>query len=250
MGTAVQPFQLHQSGEQRFQTTHWTAVLQAGSADSGMARQAFAALYTQYWRPLYAFVRKRGYTPVEAEDITQDFLVSLLEREALRGLERGRGKFRSFLVKCLSNFLSNTWKRDRAGKRGGKDRLISFDCCEEDARMLAPLASLEDPMSAFERQWVLTLLEAVKVRLEYYYASRNKSALFRAIYPYLLKEEGPGPYGAVAQKLGLGVGAVKVAAHRMRSVYGQLLREEVGRTVESPEEIDEEIRYLIGVLAG
>ena len=232
-----------------FRTTHWTAVLGAGAADPSVAREAFAGLYQQYWTPLYAYVRRRGYPPVEAEDLTQEFLVSLIESGALQGFVREGGKFRSFLIKSLSNFLSNVWKRTQAQKRGGGMIAVSLDVRDIELSLERELKLSEDPVKCFERRWVSALLEATMRRLEKYYETRGKLELFRAIHPYLQDGRGGELYAEAAARIHMQEGAFKAAVHRMRGVYGRLLREEVARTVSSPGEIEEEIRYLIGVVS-
>jgi RNA polymerase sigma-70 factor (ECF subfamily) len=246
----VKTSEVLQLAESPFNTTHWTVVLEAGHTDPTVAREAFASLYLQYWRPLYSFVRNRGYAPFEAEDITQDFFTSLLERGALDGFGREGGKFRSFLLKSLSNYLSNSWRRARTLKRGAGVKPLSLDIGEVERMLETESTCVEDPVRCFERRWVSALLDAVLLRLQGYYQSRGKADLFRAVQPYL-QEGHPSneSYAQAAARLGMQEGAFKVAVHRMRGVYGQLLREEVARTVGSPAEIDAEIRYLIAIVS-
>lgn len=236
------------TGEGGFRTTHWTVVLAAAQPGDDEAREAFAQLYTDYWYPLYAYVRRRGRAPAEAEDLTQSFFTRLLEKRALAGLEREGGRFRSFLLRSLNNFLANDWDRAQAQKRGAGTAPLSLHATEGETRFLAQPVAAETPESAFERQWVFTLLERVADVLAGEYARAGKAGLFERLRPCLQGDRsGPG-YAAMAAELSMSEGAVKVAVHRLRQRYGELLREEVARTVSRPAEVDEEIRHLIAVV--
>lgn len=233
----------------RFCTTHWTAVLQAARPDAAGSQEAFARLYLDYWRPLYAYVRRRGHAPAAAEDLAQSFFVRLLEKESLAGLEREGGRFRSFLLGALKHFLANEWDRARAQKRGGGQELLRLDAEEDESQFLArPPADVKTPETVFEKEWAYTLLERVSRQLAEHYAAEGKMGLFEHLRPYVQGDQNGPPYAEIAVRLGLSEGAVKVAVHRMRQRYGQFLREAIGRTVSRTEEVDDELRYLIQVI--
>ena len=226
-----------------FCATHWTLVLEAARPGSA-GQEAFGKLYSDYWHPLYAFIRRRGFSPEEAEDITQAFFARMLEKEALGGLKREGGRFRSFLLAAVSNFLANEWDRAHAQKRGGGVKPLSLDTADEEGRYVAlEVAESTTPESMFEKQWVLTLLNRVMERLRCEQGER--SALFEDLKPHLQSDRVGLPYAEIARKHGMSEGAIRVAVHRLRQRYGVLLREEIGRTVGSPDEVDEELRHLI-----
>lgn len=232
----------------QFFTTHWTMVLHAGQGDAPHAQEALAQLCRTYWYPLYAYVRRRGYSPEDAEDLTQGFFARLLELNSLADVRREKGKFRSFLLASLQHFLANEWDRARAAKRGGGQPIVSLDDSQAEARFrLEPV----DEMTAdkmFERRWALALLDQVLARLREEHAGADKSALYEALKPTLTGARESAPYAELAGRLGLSEAAVKVAVHRLRRRYRELLREEIARTVAAPEEVDDEIRHLFAAL--
>jgi RNA polymerase sigma factor (sigma-70 family) len=236
------------SGGQKFQTTHWTSILQVAGPDSNAASDAFARLYLDYWYPLYAYVRRRGLSRSEAEDLTQDFLTRLLEKRALATLKPEGGRFRSFLLRSLDNFLANEWDRTHAQKRGSGARALSLNLEEGESRFALEHCEHETPESLFEKRWVFTLLEHVRERLRHEYAQAHKADLFDELRVYLQSDRAGPPYAEVASRRGMSEGAVKVAVHRLRHQYGELLRHEISRTVSSAAEVDEELRALIAVV--
>lgn len=239
---------LGQTGFGAFQTTHWTVVLAAAAPDTGLDGAAFAELYLAYWPPLYAYARRRGFSPAEAEDIIQDFFARLVSKESLSGLQRDGGRFRSFLLRALDNFLANEWDRAQAQKRGGGRRPLSLDVEEGEARFALEAADAETPESLFEKRWAFTLLEHVTDQLRDEYAGAGRRELFDHLRVHLQGDRTGPPYATIAARCGISEGAVKVAVHRMRHRYGELLRETIARTVSSPAEVDEELRYLISVV--
>lgn len=233
-----------------FEATHWTVVLEAARPSSPSGQLAFAQLYSDYWHPLYAFVRRRGLSAEEAEDITQGFFVRLMEKEALSNLRREGGRFRSFLLGALCNFLANEWDREHAQKRGGGQKALSLDFTDEEGRYAALEApDQETPESLFEKQWVLTLLNHVAERLGERQASAEKKALFVDLKPHLQSDDSGKPYAVIALKHGMSEGAIKVAVHRLRQEYRAQLREEIARTVSAKEEIEDELRHLLRVIS-
>lgn len=236
-------------GPVAFRTTHWTVVLEAARPGTEQSHEAFARIYLDYWYPLYAYIRRRGYSPPDAEDIAQNFFVHLIEKQSLEGLEREGGRFRSFLLRSLDNFLANDWNRARAQKRGEGVPLLSLNVTDDEAKFLAETSVTETPETLFERQWVFTLLAKVLEHLRAECEASGKGGLFEALGPHLQGDRAGLPYAEIAARHGMSEGAVKVAAHRLRQRYGELLCEEIGRTVGSGEEVEGELRYLIAVTA-
>ncbi|MBI4326369.1 MAG: sigma-70 family RNA polymerase sigma factor [Chloroflexi bacterium] len=233
----------------QFAPTHWSVVLTAAQSDLPGAAAALAQLCRDYWYPLYAFVRRKGFAAHEAQDLTQDFFARLLDKNLLKAADPARGKFRSFLLSSLQNFLNNEWDRQRAAKRGGQAATFSLDdATAEDRYRLEPAHDLT-PERIFERRWALTLLEKVHARLQAECVAEGKGAQFEVLQVYLSGEPGAGNYGESATRLGLTEGAVRVAVHRLRKRLGQLLKKEVGRTVADPKDVDEEIGHLLAALS-
>jgi RNA polymerase sigma factor (sigma-70 family) len=233
-----------------FAATRWTMVLAAaGGAPSVQAAEAMAELCRVYWFPLYAYVRRRGYESHEAEDLTQEFFLRLLAKNYLAGVDRQKGKFRAFLLASLKHFLANEWDRSQSQKRGGGQTVIPLDALSAETRYrLEPAHSLT-PERLFERQWALTVLEQVLARLKVEsVVLEGEPAVFNKLKQFLTGSVAAATYGQVAADLGMTEGAVKVAVHRLRRRYRQLLREEIAQTLASPEEVDDEIRYLLSCL--
>jgi RNA polymerase sigma factor (sigma-70 family) len=236
------------AGGDRFMTTHWSLVLAASDGEDSRGRESLARLCQVYWYPLYAFVRRHGHGSHDAQDLTQEFFVRLLEKDYLGDVDRSKGKFRSFLLASLKHFLSKEWARAKTLKRGGGRALISLDALSaEDAYRREP----EDhatPEKLFERRWALTLLDQVLTRLSREYESAGKQALFEQLQGCLTGDSRLLPYSELADKLDMTEGAVKVVVHRLRQRYRGALREEIAQTVASPAEIDDEIRHLFSAL--
>ncbi|HMC65784.1 MAG TPA: sigma-70 family RNA polymerase sigma factor [Gemmataceae bacterium] len=232
----------------RFATTHWSIVLAARDRDSPQAQDALASLCASYWYPLYAFIRRQGFTADQSQDLTQEFVARLLEKEFLGAVDREKGKFRSFLLAACKHFLANERDRERAQKRGGGRQGLSLDFNSADRRYgLEPVHTLT-PERLFERRWALTLLDQVLARLRQESVEAGRQKVFDRLKVFLTGETGPA-YRQVAKELGMSEGAVKVAVHRFRERYRELLREEIGRTVAATEDIDGEIRDLFAALA-
>ncbi len=230
-----------------FATTHWSLVLAARDRAEPGARDALAALCAVYWYPLYAYVRRRGKNADDALDLTQAFFARLLEKDVLADVDRGKGKFRSFLLAACKHFLANEYDRERAQKRGGGRPLLSLDAADAEGRYINEPVDGVTPEKLFERRWALALLQQVMTRLRADFEARGKDRQFDHLRGFLVGEKGTG-YRKAAASLGLSEGAVKVAVHRLREKYRELLREEIGRTVGSPEEIDDEVRDLFAAL--
>jgi RNA polymerase sigma factor (sigma-70 family) len=241
---------LFPSGNGAFATTHWSVVLLAGQEGKlAEAREAFAQVYLDYWYPLYAYIRRRGHAPPNAEDITQDYFLHLLEKKSLQGLEQAGGRFRSFLLHSLDNFLANEWDRRHAQKRGAGQSPLSLNVTDGEAKYALAAPDRDTPESLFERQWVFTLLAKVLDQLRQECAATGKSGLFEDLRLHLQGDRQGPPYAEIATRHGLSEGAVKVTVHRLRHRYGELLREEITRTVSRPDEVEEELRYLIALSA-
>ena len=228
-----------------FTTTRWSLVLAAGQATDARSGEALASLCEMYWYPVYAFIRRQGYRPEDCADLTQAFFVCVLEKNYFHGLDPARGRFRAFLCASLRHFLSNERDRSRALKRGGRHPPVSLDVRNaEGAYQLEPRDDLT-PEKLFDRRWALLLLERVLTRLREHYASPRKAALFARLQGLLTGGNSEVPYAEIAQALGMTEGAVKVAAHRLRRQFRDLLVEEIAGTVSDVVEIDGEIAYLL-----
>jgi len=232
-----------------FAATHWTVVLAAARGqDSSHAADAMAELCRTYWYPLYAYLRRRGYDTHEAEDLTQEFFARLLEPRFLDNVDRRKGKFRAFLLASLKNFLANQRDRSRAAKRGGGRVVIPLDALAAESRYGLEPTDRWTPERLFERQWAIRVLDNVLARLEAELAAEGKQRLFDGLKPFLTADRQSAPYAQAAAELAMTEGALKVAVHRLRRRYRELLRHEIAQTVASAEEIDEEIRYLLSCL--
>lgn len=231
-----------------FHTTHWTLVLAAGREECPQATEALEQLCRTYWYPLYAYVRRRGHDRHAAEDLTQSFFARLLEKKHLSQISREGGLFRSYLLTALNHFLANEKARAQAQKRGGDQIHFSIDHREADSRYALELEDARTPESLFERRWALTLLDQVLARLREEHADPERSRVFDRLQIYLSGDKNLIPHVTVAASLGISESAVKVAVHRLRKRYGALLRQEIARTVSTPEDIAAEIRHLQAVL--
>ncbi|HWN95432.1 MAG TPA: sigma-70 family RNA polymerase sigma factor [Methylomirabilota bacterium] len=231
-----------------FRTTHWTQVLEAADPQASSNNAAFADLYLTYWHPLYAFARRRGFSASEAEDLIQDFFTRLVSKQSLSDLQREGGRFRSFLLKSLDNFLANEWDRARAQKRGNGHPLLSFNGLEAEAHLALNVPDKETPESLFEKRWAFAVLAQATNRLRAEYLEDGRKELFDQFRVYLQGDRAGPSYAAVALQRGMSEGSVAVAVHRLRQRYGQLLREEIMRTVASPAEVDAELQHLIQIV--
>ena len=232
-----------------FVTTHWSVVLTAGRSDTTRARDALANLCQTYWFPLYAYVRRRGHSPEDAQDLTQAFFARLLERNWVGQADQQKGRFRSFLLSAMNHFLADEWDKARAQKRGGGVLPVPLQFDTAETRYGHEPADNVTPEQNYERRWALTLLDKVLGRLRSEYDQEGRTELFTALHPCLVGDRTAQPYVELAGKLGVSEGAVKSAAHRLRQRYRQLLHDEIAQTVASPGEVDEELHHLFAVLA-
>lgn len=246
-GCALPPGGSSHGGEQ-FPATQWEMVAMAGDKSSPDSDAALAALCEAYWYPLYAYVRRRGYSPDDAEDLTQEFFATLLEKGTLRVADRNRGRFRTFLLTALSNFLTKEWVKRTAQKRGGGRSPLSLDFAAAERRYAREPADEWTPERIFERRWALTVLDRAGKALQRKYVEGGKGKLFDTLKVFLSDRNEAPPLAEVAKRLGMTVGAVKMAVHRLRRAYWNALREEIGNMVADPSEIDDEIRSVRAAL--
>ena len=232
-----------------FLTTHWSVVLTAGSSDTPGAQAALARLCQAYWYPLYAYARRRGHGPEDAQDLTQEFFARVLEHRWLARADQAKGRFRTFLLTAMERFLANEWDKVRALKRGGGHKNIPIQLDTAETRYGVEPVDTRTPEQAFEYRWALTLLDEVVSRLEAEFRARNQADLFAALKPCLVGDRASQPYTELAAKLAMEEGGVKVAVHRMRQRYRELLRAEIANTVASPAEVDVEMHHLFNVLS-
>ena len=231
-----------------FPTTRWSRVILAGDPDAPLARESLAELCNAYWYPLYAYIRRRGHGPEQARDLTQDFFARLLERGTLAEADPSRGRFRAFLRTVCAHFLANRHDRDRARKRGGGRAILPIDAADAEGKYARELADGLTPERIFERTWALTLLGRVLDQLGREYDEAGKEATFEALRCVLAGDSDAPPYAELATHLGTTEGAARVAAHRLRRRYGELLRREIGSTVAESAEVEDEIRDLFAAL--
>jgi RNA polymerase sigma factor (sigma-70 family) len=232
-----------------FVTTHWSLVLAAQQSHASGAQAALARLCQSYWYPLYAFVRRRGSSPEDAQDLTQEFFARLLAQGWLAGADQARGRFRTYLLTAMGHFLANEWHKARAQKRGGGVQWVPLQLDSAETRYGQEPMDPLTPEQIYERRWAVGLLEDVLKRLRAEHVLAGSTELFETLKPCLLGARESQPYAILAVKLSLTEGAVKTAVHRLRRRYRELLHEAVAQTVATPEEVDDELRYLLTVLA-
>jgi RNA polymerase sigma-70 factor (ECF subfamily) len=231
-----------------FRTTHWSVVLTAARSDTPRAQAALEELCRVYWRPLYIYVRRRGYSPEDAADLTQEFYRLLLERHSLADVRPDKGRFRSFLLAAMNHFLSDAWDKARAKKRGAA-RVMAVDVSELETQLAGLAGGALTPEQAYERQWALALLDEVYQRLQREHQEQGKAELFAALCPALAGSRETQPYSELARGVGLSEGTVRVTVHRLRQRYRKVLREVIADTVVHPGEVEDEFRYLLRVLS-
>ena len=237
------------AGSPRFATTQWSLVLGVGDSQPALARDALAALCQAYWPPLYGYVRRRGHTVHDAQDLTQAFFARLLEMGWIQRADPGKGRFRTFLLTAMNRFLANEWDRLRTQKRGGGAILAPLQFETAEALHRGGPVDERTPEQAFERRWALTLLEQVLAKLEAAERADGRAELFAALKPCLTGASDAQPYAELAERLGLSGPALKVAVHRLRQRYRLQLRDEVAHTVLGPNDVAAEMHHLFKVLA-
>ena len=233
----------------QFVTTHWSVVIAAGEEGSEKASAALARLCQTYWFPVYAFIRKRGHSPEQAQDFTQEFFAGFLEKNYIARAARERGRFRVFLMTSVQNFLHNQQDRAQAQKRGGGQTVLSLDYKDAEERYHFEPVEQSDPAKLFEQQWAAMLLETVLARLRDEFGVEGRASLFEHLQAHLWGDADSIPYPKLAEKCGLAASNVKTIAHRLRQRYREVLREEIAQTVAKPGEVDDEIRYLMRIVS-
>lgn len=232
------------SGAGHFLTTHWSVVLSAQSGQSAKSREALETLCRTYWFPLYAYLRRLGHTPPDAEDLIQGFFARFIEKEYLHAADREKGRFRAFLLTALQRYRANEWDRQHAKKRGGFAPSVPVDVAAAEARFESGALHTLPPDVCFEGQWAVALLDQTMAVLQQEYVASGRATLFEHLRPYLVGEESALPYAELGRRLNITEPALKMAVHRVRARYRDLLREEIAHTVTSAEEVDAEIRHL------
>ncbi len=233
-----------------FATTHWTVVLGVGDSDTTQTRAALEKLCHTYWYPLYAYVRRCGYSPEDAQDLTQEFFARLLERKWVERADPQRGRFRSFLLGVFKHFLADERDKMRAQKRGSGIKPIPLEVAGAETRYQWEPPDNLTAEKIYEKRWALALLENVLARLRREYEADGKEVLFAKLEACLTKARAAVPYHALGKELQMSEGALRMAVHRLRTRYRQLLRSEIADTVLSGEDVEEELRHLFRVLSG
>ncbi len=232
----------------QFVTTEWSQVLAARDGSESVARRALEGLCEAYWYPLYAYVRRAGYDPESAGDLTQGFFTELIEKDGLQSISQSKGRFRSFLLGALRHYLSHERDRERAQKRGGGTWTLSLDADAAEGRFRREPADPDNPETLYERRWALTTMERAMARLGQESAERGGGLPFDRLKLYLTGSTPSVPYAALASELGTSEGAVKSSVYRLRRRYGELLRDEVAATVAERGAVDDELRHLLSSL--
>jgi RNA polymerase sigma-70 factor (ECF subfamily) len=237
-----------QGGSGDFRTTHWSVVLSAGQSDSRLAQAALEDLCQGYWYPIYSFVRRRGFSPEDAEDLTQEFFSRLLANRGLTTVHPAKGRFRSFLLASLKNLLANEWNRARTQKRGGGVPLLSLDAKPAEERFQLEPQENATPETIFERRWAETLLERVLLRVRAEWNQRDKQQRFDTLKVFLSDRRGEVPFAEVAAKLDTTVPALRSVVHKLRELYRRVFLDEIAQTVDDPGEVEDEVRRLFAAL--
>lgn len=235
-------------GPKEFAATHWSLVgiAQSDEASRTLSRRALESLCRAYWYPLYAFVRNRGYSTADAQDLTQAFFARFIATGGFASADRVRGRFRNYLLGSLKHFLANEWNRARMKKRGGEVTFLEWDALDPERRYALEPTEETNPELSFDREWALESIARAMKRLREEFEAAGKAELFEALKGSLSGQEPPRD--VTAARLGINEGSLKVATHRLRRRFRQILRDEIAETVETEQEIDEEMRYLVDVL--
>lgn len=231
-----------------FTTTRWSVVLHASQKESHQADEALESLCRGYWYPIFVFLRRSGWTAHDAEDLTQAFFERVLSKDYLRGVDRSKGRFRSFLLAMLRHFLANHRRDARAQKRGGNFEFVNLEDESVNEGELSSAAGDLTPEQSFQRQWALTLLDQVVAHLREEFHDAGKGELFDALKVFLTGDRAAVSYAALAAQLNSTEAALKMSVSRMRRRYGELLRAEISRTVAAPDEVEDELRALFAAL--
>ncbi|MCW5553415.1 MAG: sigma-70 family RNA polymerase sigma factor [Verrucomicrobiae bacterium] len=232
-----------------FATTHWTAVLAAGRRHTPQSDHALEELCRTYWFPLYAYVRRRGHTKEDAEDLVQAFFSRFLAKNYLEGLSAERGRFRAFLLAALKHFLANEWDKSQRQKRGGGAAHLPLDWPTADTQFQLATSVELNPEQAFDREWALALLARVVERLHAECAAQDQARMFEVLKPFLTVGKSAIPYPQAAAQLGFSESAARSAVHRLRRRYREVLRAEIAQTLSDPANVAEEMQALFSAFA-
>jgi RNA polymerase sigma factor (sigma-70 family) len=235
-------------GAGRFNETHWSMIIAAGRKDS-RAEEALQNLCKVYWYPLYAFVRRQGHNRQDAEDLTQAFFARLLARDDLAAVDRAKGRFRSFLLASMKHFLANEWDKTQARKRGGGKQILPIDFEDSESKYAVEPTHDITPDKLYDRRWAITVLDQVMVKLRKEMNREGKIDQFEQMKIFLTGSKGEVRYAKVAENLGISETAVKTAVHRLRKRYRRLLNDVISETVETKQDVERELRYLLAALA-
>src|SRR5262245_11746044 len=244
------PSQSSETGGHWFTTTHWSIVLTAGSGSGARQAKALEWLCQTYWRPLYYYVRRQGYGVEDARDLTQEFFRTFLEQNAAGRADQARGRFRTFLLSSLQNFLAKEWRKANTAKRGGGQPMLSLDAAAAETEYLSSHLESLGPDKAYEKSWAVATLEEAMVNLQNDYQQSGKGQLFERLRLLLWDEPKGETYAELGQQLAMSEAAVKMAVSRLRASARETLRRVVADTVASPDEVEEEFRHLVTVLRG
>ncbi len=242
----------HASGDRQreaFKTTRWSMVLRAADFNDEAAQRDLEQLCRACWHPIYAFVRRLGYSPEDAQDLAQGFFVHVLENRVLSHADPDRGRFRSFLLGAMRHFVSNEARKWRTEKRGGKVSFVPLDVTESEERFERAIAHPDTPEKMFERSWAENLLRRAQDGLKAEYENAGKQKLFESLQPFLVSSANPNSYEEAGKSVGMSSGTLAVAVFRMRKRYGELLRQEIVQTVDDPADVEQEIRLLLEAVA-
>jgi DNA-directed RNA polymerase specialized sigma24 family protein len=232
-----------------FHTTSWTLIRAASGDPTADSRQALAVLCQKYWHPVYAFIRNCGYDREQSQDLTQGFFALLIEKNYLLDADPKRGRFRFFLLAAVKHFLANEWDRANRLKRGGGQVFVSIDLAEAEGWHTLAAVEQATPESLYERRWASSLLENVMSKLRAEFADAGKANEFDRVSMFLNRDSDSVRYDTVADQMGISAGALRMSVHRMRRRYRSLLRAEIAETVSGPDEIDDELRFLLSILS-
>jgi RNA polymerase sigma-70 factor (ECF subfamily) len=233
-----------------FPTTHWSAILAAGQIGGAAADAALAELCRTYWYPIYAFARRKGRQPADAQDLTQGFFAHLIETRLVRKADPEKGRFRSFLLGCFTVFLASETEQAQAQKRSGGSLVVPIDFAEAGRRLAAEPSSVATPEQLFDRHWAVAALDAALARLETEFNESGRADVFKELLPSLQGDDDLTSYSEIARRLDTTEGTVKVTAHRLRRRYRELIRTVVSQTVNNPMDVETELGHLMAALRG
>ena len=232
----------------QFCTTHWSVVLEAGASQDSRAQTALEELCRTYWHPIYCFVRRRGQSPEDAQDLTQEFFKRLIDRRAFSRVDRDKGRFRSFLLACLNHFLAKEWRNRNTLKRGAGQIFVPIDMATAEEGYSGGQSRNQTPEQLYDQRWALGVMERAMQRLRREFSESGKEGLFEELKGFLSVATDDGAYDLAAARLHMTRIAVATSVHRLRRSYRERVREEVAQTVTTPLELEEEMRYLLEVL--